>query len=669
MALFLIFFTSCNKDSDLFDEYVFDPGEEVVDPGDGNGGTDSPNDGGTDSQNPDGNTDQGSGQNPDPGSIIDTPDNPVNTYKIEGTYYPESSEDITNPAYASYKAVITKSFVCNGCTFAENQTIEPAGGVISGSNINLNGAYIENTYKQAFSPSVTFSEIYDRSRISPETFGAISGDSGDDNDAIDALINNSALAVGSEGGSYVKNKPSYYRRSGTLDWNMNGSVVKITSAGNFKTDQVSVDAVFEITNLSPNIYNGEFNGTDTYGRLFYLHGQNYYKFSNLYVHNLYASSTYRAVAFRFTIDATSSGFKYGEFSDCVIDRVVAQGDGNYNNAPAGISKGWWYSISGINYGDPFTVVHKNNKVTNIIGDDAEAFYAIQSGGSLDHNSSFIFDNEDYRYCTRRAIKACVSNVEIKNSYFEEIPESLFKSAQQMGSMIDFFSTQSSNMIQNIKVHDNVIRTVPGHDAHYYLLSMTEVDDAIITNNVITMESVGNYGGVRLGSNTSTYSGALKNILVSNNTFNNCYVNTMNEYAPVNNQPIQVEGNTFNFTATQGVDVAALRFSKNSGTHGYIDFVNNDINVDMASPNGINGVVSSNGVDVVGITLENVKVNYSNGKSARPFGYLRGSFINNVIKNCSLTGASGTNALLVMGAATSVQILNSTDASGNPITIE
>lgn len=670
LVAFALFFTSCAKDSDLFDEYVLAPEEEVVEPGDQNGDTD-------------GDTDQGQGQDPDQepptdgsggdptgGIDFDTPDNLENTNKIDGTYYPKSEADITNPANANFKAVISESFECNGCTFAANQTIEPAGGVISGSNINLNGAYIENTYKQAFSPSVSFSQVYEASRVSAETFGATSGDASDDTAAIDAMINNCALAVGAQGGSYVKNRPSTYRRSGTLDWNLNGSVVKVTSASNFNTGQVSVDAVFDITNLSPNIHNGEFDGTDTYGRLFYLHGQEHFRFHKLYVHNFYASSTYRAVAFRFTIDASSSGFKYGEFSDCIIDRIVAQGDGNYNNAPAGISKGWWYTISGINYSDPFTVIHKNNKVTNIIGDDAEAFYAIQGGGSLDHDSKFIFDNEDYRYCTRRAIKACVSNVEIKNSYFEEIPESLFNSAQQMGTMIDFFSTQSSNLIQNIRVHNNVIRTVPGNDAHYYLLSLTEVNDAIITNNTFTMETTGNYGGVRLGSNTSSYNGALQNIQVTDNTFNNCYVNTMYQYAPVNNQPIKVDGNLFNFTSSQGIDVGALRFSQNSGSQGYVDFTNNDINVNMGSPNGINGVIASNGVNVVGVTIENVDVTYANGQSSRPFGYLRGSFdASNTIKDCMLNGASGSNALEVVGGSQSVQVVNSTDASGNPITVK
>ncbi len=672
LAIFILILNSCAKDNDLFDQYVLEPEEEeVVDPDDSIGEeTDGEDEETTDEGgNPDDET--GSNQdNPFDGIDFSTPDNPENTNKIEGTYTPTSMADITDPANANLKAIISESFECNGCTFAAEQTIEPAGGVISGSNINLNGAYIENTYKQAFAPSVSFNEVYSASRVSPETFGATSGDNQDDTAAIDAMINNCSLAVGAENGSYVKNRPTNYRRSGTLDWNMYGSVVKVTSAANFNTGQVSVDAVFDITNLSPTIYNGEFDGTDTYGRLFYLHGQNHYIFHNLYVHNFYASSTYRAVAFRFTINASSSGFKYGEFSNCVIDKIVAQGDGNYNNAPAGISKGWWYTMSGINYGDPFQVVHKNNKVTNIIGDDAEAFYAIQGGGSLDHDSSFTFDNEDYRYCTRRAIKACVSNVEIKNSYFEEIPESMFNSAQQMGTMIDFFSTQSSNLIQNIRVHDNVIRTVPGNDAHYYLLSMTEVNDAIVTNNTFTMERTGNYGGVRLGSNTSSYNGALQNIQVTNNTFNNCYVNAMYNYAPVNNQPIDVDGNLFNFTASQGIDVGALRFSQNSGTQGYVNFTNNSINVDMSSPNGINGVIASNGVSVVGVTIDNVDVAYSNGSSSRPFGYLRGSFdSSNTIQNSSLVGASGTNALEVLGGTQSVQVVNSTDASGNPITVE
>src|SRR5690606_31578396 len=213
LVVFTMIFSSCAKDSDLFDEYVLAPEEEVVKPGDPDEETP-----------PDENEDQDPGEEPndDPtgGIDFDTPDNLENSNKISGTYYPTSEADITNPANENFKAVIRESFDCNNCTFAANQTIEPAGGVITGSNINLNGAYIENTYKQAFSPSVSFSEVYKASRISAETFGASSGDSSDDTDAIDAMINNAELVAGVQGGSYIKNKPSTYRRSGTLDWNL-----------------------------------------------------------------------------------------------------------------------------------------------------------------------------------------------------------------------------------------------------------------------------------------------------------------------------------------------------------------------------------------------------------------------------------------------------------------
>lgn len=666
LVSFMLIFSSCNKDSDLFYESILEQEEEV----DESDVTDDET-----SEDPDEDTDpdvpEDPDEDPDEDPVVDAPvdpTDPINTNKIEGVYYPASSSEISDPSKANHKAIITESFDCSGCTFAANQTIEPAGGVITGSNIQVNGAFIENTFKQAFSSSTTFSEVYAGSRISPETFGATSGDSSDDNDAIDALINNCSLAVGATNGSYVKNQPSNYRRSGIFNWNMNGSVVKITSAANFNNTKVSVDAVFDITNLSPSIYNGEFDGTDTYGRLFYLHGQDHFKFNNLRVHDLYSPNTVRCVAFRFSINPDASGFKYGEFKNNLIEDIVAQGDGNYNDA-GGIAKAWWYTLSGMSSSTTFNVIYQNNVVRNIIGDDAEGFYAI-GGANVSHNGSFVFDNEDYRYCTRRAMKLCVSNVEIKNSYFEEIPQSMFNSAQQMGTMLDFFSTSSGNLIENIRVHDNTIRTVPGNDAHYFLLSVTDAKDVIIENNIITMESAGNYGGVRLGSNTSSYSGALKDIQVTNNTFNNCYVNTMTQYAPVNNQPIKVENNEFNFTSTKGVDVGALRFSARSGAHGYIDFVNNDINVDINSPNGINGVIASNGVDVVGVTLDKVNVTYTNGQSARPFGYLKGSFNNsNMIKDCILIGAGGTNALEVSGGSQSVQVVNSSDSSGNPITIK
>lgn len=667
LVFFTLVFSSCEKDSDLFLESILEQ-EEILEETDEE--TEEETDEETEEET-DEETGEETGEEEEEDPIVDVPvdpTDPTNTNKIEGVYNPTSASEISDPSKANYKAVITNSFDCSGCTFAANQTIEPAGGVISGSNIVLNGAYIENTFKQAFSSSTTFSEVYSGSRISPELFGATSGDSSDDNNAIDAMINNCSLAVNVTDGSYIKNSPTNYRRSGIFNWNMNGSVVKITSAANFNNTKVSVDAVFDITNLSPSIYNGEFDGTDTYGRLFYLHGQDHFKFNNLWVHDFYSPNAVRCVAFRFSINAGSSGFSYGEFKDNRIEDIVAQGDGNFNDG-GGIAKAWWYTLSGMSSSTTFNVIYENNVVRNIIGDDAEGFYAI-GGANVSHNGSFSFNNEDYRYCTRRAIKACVSNVEIKNSYFEEIPQSMFNAAQQMGSMIDFFSTSSGNLIENIRVHDNTIRTVPGNDAHYYLLAVTDAKDVIIEDNIFTMENLHTYGGIRLGSNTSSYSGALQDITIRNNTLNNTYVQAMSQYAPVNNQPIKIDNNTFNFTSTLGYDVAAFRFYGNNGTHGYVDFTNNDIVVDMSSARGVNGVLTSDGLDVVGFNIDKASITYSNAESTRPFAYLKGNFNStNMIQNSTLTGANGTNAIEVSGGLQSAQVVNSVDVSGNPITIK
>lgn len=670
LASFTLVFASCNKDSDLFYESILEQEEEI----DESDVTDDET-----SEDPDEDTGEETDEETDDDKIPDAPvdpTDPINTNEIVGVYYPASSSEISDPAYANHKAIISESFDCSGCTFAANQTIEPAGGVITGSNIELNGAFIENTFKQAFSPSTTFSEVYAGSRISPEIFGATSGDSSDDNNAIDAMINNCSLAVGITDGSYIKNQPSYYRRSGIFNWNMNGSAVKTTSAANFNNVKVSVDFVFNWVNISPTIYNGEFDGTRSYGRLMYLDGQEHYVFRNLNIHDYYSPTTVRAKAFQINLRPVSKGFTYGEFSDVVIKDIIAEGDGNYNNSPAGVAKGWSYGVYEIDYANPFTVIHKDNKVSNIIGDDAEALYMInKAGGSkLNSESRFILEREDYRYCSRRAIKANVSNVSVTDSYFEEIPNSMFSAAQQMGTMVDFFSISSGYMIKDIVFKRNTLKST-SDSAHYHFLSLSEVDGADISENVIEHANVENYAGIRLGSGTSTYEGKLKDIKITNNQFINCGIQILQRYAPVNNQPIDIDRNTFNYTPNTsdswGQHQSALRFSANSGSYGHVNFSNSTINVNLSNSSNIfHGVISSLGANVIDCTLDNINIVYTNSGVNRPFGYLQGNFDStNMIKDCSLTGDSGVDAIDVSGGSQSVQVVNSSDDNGNPITIK
>jgi len=213
-------------------------------------------------------------------------DLPGNPNEIVGEYTPNSAAEIADPARANFKAIISTSFNCDGCTFAPNQTIVPAGGVISGSNLRLNGAYIENNFEQALAPSARFSTVYELSRLSPDVFGGFANDGSPDDIPLDALMSNSEFAITRANGLYIKNLRSVVTRNGSFDWNMNSAKVITTSASGMDNSNYNY-YLFDLSNISIKIYNGEFDGNDTYGRLFWLKRQQSYYLADLYVHNYY----------------------------------------------------------------------------------------------------------------------------------------------------------------------------------------------------------------------------------------------------------------------------------------------------------------------------------------------------------------------------------------------
>ncbi|WP_425628881.1 immunoglobulin-like domain-containing protein [Cellulophaga lytica] len=598
-----------------------------------------------------------------------SPNNPTFTPPtLTETYIPTSASDLeSNP---NKIAIITNSFDATGVTLASDQIIRPNGGVISGTNINLNDAYIEEVAQQAFSPSATFTAVYDKSRVYIELFGATSGDSTDDSDAIDATINNCEFATATLNGRYVKNKPSNYTRNGLFSCDMNGAEIEITSTANFNLTQVSTDYVFDFTNTSIEFYNGEFDGNDLYGRLFFLHGQKDVYFDNVHVHNLYCPSPIRAIAFRFSVSVDSDGFETSTFTDCIINNVHADGNGNYNDTD-GVSKGWWYSLSDFSTSTNFSVYHSGNVVYNITGEDAEALYAIGGAGIL-HNGNFELDNEDYRNCTRRATKFCVSNVTLKNSYIEEMDDSLFVNSQQVGTMVDFFSTIQDEYIYNINVFNNTIKGKDNNDTHYQLVSFTDVDGVDFYNNNVEMFYVENYGGIRLGSGTSFYTGNLKNINIHDNTFKNCGVEMLTYYTP--KDQIQITDNDFNYAYTSpnwGSNQAVLRTTRTSGVKGNINFKRNTIFINTGSSSSFfNGLIYSSGAEIINTIIESNTITYSNNSPGRPFGYLMGDFGNtNLINDNTIVGANGTDAIVIDGSDKSVVIQNSYGDNSTPITVE
>ncbi len=650
--LIIISLMSCSQDSDLFLDALLMEQDVVIE------GRDSPvkNDSVDNSTN----------------EIFDIK-NSENTNKILGFYTPSSAAEFTDPERANYKAIITKSFDCTGCVLASNQTIEPAGGVISGTNISLNGAYIENTLKQAFSSSTTFNSLYSKSQLSPDVFGGFADDTVDDTAAIDALINNSELATAKNSGKYIKNAPSTYSRLGSFDWNMNGAIVETNSSSKFRINDFDVDYIFTMTNLSPRIYNGEFDGTNTYGRLFWLKGQETFYFADLYVHDYHSTSNARAVAFKTNLYPLSYGFSKGEFYRNKIDNISSDSDGVANNVN-GLSKGVYISL----YEDGEANVYlEGNVVTNILGDDAESLYIAPHGSATMSNRVFFYlTGETYKYAKRRQAKITVSNVQIKDSYFEApLVEQDFNG--QAATIVGVFSTKKGQNNKNFKMINcdlvsNGVHTMSA-------LSVTEMENAIIDGNRIAFSEISNYAGVNLGSGTTGYFGVFKNNTIKNNTFTNCGFQ-ISRIFNAQDAPVILENNTFNYNyrgENPGNYVAALRYTTSSNIVAEpITFKNNTINFN--SDNSFNlftGVFLSFEASIQNLTIDSCKINYTGeGTVGSVFGRIGtktgANFGNtNLIKDCSISGASGVKSVSISGSDKSVKINNSTDNLGKTITLE
>ncbi|SMC54904.1 Ig-like domain-containing protein [Cellulophaga tyrosinoxydans] len=596
-----------------------------------------------------------------------------NPNEIKGTYYPETAADMADASKANFKAIITKAFNCSNCKMAPNQTIEPAGGLISGTNINLNGAYIINNNKQVFSASSTFSAIYEKSKLSPDTFGGFANDSKDDTDAIDALINNSAYALGVTGGKYIKNAPSEYKRQGTFDWDLNGAEIETNNNSKFRINTFDVDYVFTMTNLSPRIYNGEFDGTNTYGRLFWLKGQQTFYFADLNVHDYHSTSNARGIAFKTSLYPQTYGFTKGEFYRNTIDNISSDSDGTANNVN-GLSKGFNIAL----YEDGTANVYlEGNTVTNIIGDDAECLYIAPHGSAtMNNNVNFYLTNETYKYAKRRQAKITVSNVHIKDSYFEApLVEQDFNG--QAATILGVFSTISGQTNKNFELINCDIVSKGVHRMSG--LSITEVENAKIQNNRFTWSDISNYAGISFGSATSGYNGILINNSIRDNTFTNTGIQFSSLF-DVQKSPLTIDSNIFNFDYTgfnPGNYVAALRY-KGYGVdtvNEEVVFINNIINFKATSSfNLFTGVVVSLQSSVENLTIENVTINYSGVVPTTSFGYI-GSSSNanfnssNTIQNCTINGASAIAAIEISGNDKSVNIKNSYDAGGNSLSIK
>lgn len=611
---------------------------------------------------------------------------------IVTTYTPTSSADVENPANADKIAIISNSFNCSGCTFASGQIIRPDGGTITGTNINLSDAYIEPNTEQAFSSSARFSNVYDKSRVYPELFGATANDATDDIDAIEAAILNVEFLITVANGEYITNRDRHagqfspLSRSGNFDWDMNNAKMTTTDNSTFRNTPTElthqgyyVIALADFDLVS--IHNGEFDGQDLANRFLDIYNIDNFNLNDLYVHNLLSepNSIPRATAMNFSLFPNASGFQTGFITNCVIEDVRNPGDGISNNTN-GIAKALSFSLRDNGVADVFI---NNNTFRDITGDDAEGIYS-RNDGSYDNATAELYfhvKNNDLINCQRRGIKFDCSNAFIEGNLIES---SAVVSGNQ-ASMLQVFSIQSGTPVKNVYIHNNNIRILGNSENSFF--GTNDSRDIIVDSNtfyadVLTVQRVLSFSNIT-GQQDALYDGDLSNVEFTNNNITNGLITILDKYyvLPGLNE-IVFENNTqtFDGSISLGAYRGAININASSlsgSMRGDDEFRIKDhtitYNLSTMGSGVWIGVIGSNGTEPKNVVLDNVDITYTgSGSVGAIFGGVRnGSVVDydntNTIIDCDIIGASGTGALEFNGADTSVTITNSFGDGGTPIT--
>lgn len=630
---------------------------------------------------------------------------------IVATYTPTSAADLSNAANANRIAIISNSFSATGVTLAAGQIIRPAGGVISGTNINLNGAFIEEVAQQAFSANATFTSVYNRGYIFLETLGAVANNAVDDSASITTALRFFQFTKGIVNGVYLKNSPEFVNRVGEFTLDLQGGRIEITNNSNYSLINDQQSAIWT-GNLSLKFINGTFDGNDNFGRAFSLISPEAYHFENFTIENLYAVSTAqdgrRSVAVQIdlwnesghtfvsgqpfgTSKAATSLFRNGYCVNSTFRDIDILGDCQFNTA-IGVSKGWWILYHEI---DPLLsgqIYHANNVYLNIEGEDAEGVYLSDetwaSGNKvITHLITATFYRERFENNSRRAIKAVTSNVTIDECVF--IMPTAAQATATIASLVSIFTLMNvgnpapnaNDYSENIIIRNSTFtqpEILPEFDLvsgcnngnsfipDVNLLDLQNVRNFLVEGNTFTRPRVDNYNTIVLGSSGSV--GKMGVGTLRNNIHTNAGYAISDSYD--GQGLVTIENETINFTNFSGGNGGGTlgAFRLVSLTDNWDNFIvrNSTINIDWTSIAPITGLFISKGGSMANGEFNNVTVNYLNGSAGgqpnwgliEAVGGSAGNLPNTIsFINCILTGSSGTGAIQRLGTGTPT-IINS-----------
>lgn len=640
------------------------------------------------------------------GDPVYTRINPTGTPPaIVTTYTPTSAADLSNPANADKIAIISNTFNAAGVVLAPGQIIRPAGGQISGTNIDLNGAYIESNFLRAFSSDARFTNLYTQSRLSPDNFGGTPNNAVNDMPAITALIYNSAFAIFQAGGTYLINEDrrAFFNpisREGILDWNMNFATIATTDNSTFRHRPIvnyptianpgDYDQqgyyLLPLQDMSTvNIYDGTFNGNQLASRCLDITNTGGFYLDNLTIINYWAPAfaIVRAIAISINPRPAPSGdFTNGWITNCLIENINSPGN-NIPNDVTGIAKGMTFTVRDNGFSNIYI---NNNTIRTIIGDDAEGFYSNFADGYTNAGSQVWFHirNNNWIGNSRRCIKFDTSNAIIEDNYMESLPFAVLgDTGPKQAAMIQAFSIDGSTPVENIFVRRNEVRVL--NDAYNSLWGITDARNVIVEDNIFYADVMTAQRTISISTSSTQnglYTGDVTDYVFRNNTITNVRFGMGALYNVLGaGADALIENNTFTYTNVNPGKYYGL-IENTSGpmnTSDRIIFRGNTYNINYPAGSVLfQGLVGSQVGTINNITLENCTIDYTNasGIPTNPFAKigrtasdnLAGFGPSNIIENCTIIGASGTDAIRIFGPGQPT-IVNSFGAGATPITVE
>ncbi len=574
-------------------------------------------------------------------------------------YTPSSAADLSNPNNSGKTALLSQSFNVNNVVLAPNQVLVPRGGLLTGVNVNLNGAVIAVNNNRAFATSTRFSSVY-QDCLSPEMFGASLAS--DDAHAIEAMILNAEKGI-NLGTSYnfnTKKTFSTSNNSRTFKWIGSNAQVSTTLQLNN-----NLEFVLNTTRFRLELCNLVFDGNNLAHRFWKVDRSDFY-LDNVEIKNFQGegiltngSTGLRGLGIYVLVDSRVS--KDIKVYNSKIHNIGAIDDGNKPAASTSISRCIWFTY--LNTEEAANLHFKDSEFSGTYGVDADAIHFFElNDNNFDHNVNALFEGCTFANNQRRSIKAHMSNVRIRNcTFIKHDPATLnlqwyidqvaqgnpnafpkYQATTEIGFGTTGDGITDNMWVINCEVTNSTFTAPFGSTSSFVTLSNNRGN--IISGNSFSFTGLSTSNAVGIDKMHDAN-------LIENNTFENCGI-TIGKLG--DEGYTTVRNNTFDYLINSNTQDAVIRSSLYAGFYRNFIFDNNIISIDyQQSASNFYGLYGAHlaGQQHTNVSITNNWITYTGPQRAnQELMRIQSNFgPSNTFSNNTVCGLASINGAITLNA--------------------